>query len=186
MDLTEKMLESKIIYRGRIVTLREDVALLGNGAKAGREVVEHPGGVAVLPLEDDGTVITVRQFRYPFGRVVEEVPAGKLDKRGEDPREAALRELSEEVGAVPDQLIELGTLLASPGISTEVLHLYLARGLRHGECHPDEDEFLEILRTPLDELYERVMTGELEDAKTVAILLKGKEFLRREGSGKHE
>jgi ADP-ribose pyrophosphatase len=182
VKLVEETLSSQVLFQGKIVTLRKDVALLENGKTADREVVEHPGGVCVLPLEPDGTVYTVRQFRYPFGRVVEELPAGKLDGP-EDHRLAAARELSEEIGAQAGELIYLGELLMSPGFCDEVLHMYLARDLRHGEQHPDEDEFLEVVRTPLDTLVERALAGELTDAKTIALLLKAKEYLRREKEG---
>jgi len=183
MDLFEKTVASETLFRGIIVNLRRDKAQLVNGDIVTREVVEHPGGVCVLPLADDGTVYTVRQFRYPFSQVVEELPAGKLDGP-EDPRLAGLRELGEEIGATPGEFIYLGALLASPGISTEVLHMYLARHLTFGAAHPDEDEFLELRRTPFDQLYERVMSGELQDAKTVACILKAKEYLRREAEAK--
>lgn len=179
MKLFEETVDSKTLFQGKIVTLHVDTARLENGVLAGREVVEHPGGVGVLAMEDDGTVYTVRQFRYPFHQVVEEVPAGKLDGP-EDHRKAAERELSEEVGVEAGDLRYLGALLASPGFCTEVLHMYFARDLRHGEQHPDEDEFLEVRRVPFEELYGRVMAGEITDAKTVAIVLKVKELLRQE------
>ena len=182
MKLIEETVDSQIVFRGKIITVRLDTAKLENGKTASREVVEHPGGVCILPMEDDGTVYTVRQFRYPFGRVTEELPAGKLDGP-EDHRLAALRELSEEIGAEPEELVYLGYLMASPGFSSEVLHMYLARGLRHGEQHPDEDEFLEVERTPFSVLVERVMAGELTDAKTVAAVLKTMEYLSREAGG---
>lgn len=180
VKLFEETVESQVLFRGRIVTLRQDVARLEDGTLAGREVVEHPGGVCVLALEEDNTVYTVRQFRYPFGQVVEELPAGKLDGP-EDHCKAGLRELGEEIGAVPEEFIYLGALLASPGFCTERLHMYLARGLRFEAQHLDEGEFLEVRRTPFEELYERVMAGEITDAKTVACVLKVGEFLRREG-----
>lgn len=183
MRLFEETVGSRTLFEGVIIKLKLDTARLENGRTARREVVEHPGGVGVLAMEDDGTVYTVKQFRYPFARVVEELPAGKLDGP-EDHREAARRELSEEVGVEADELIYLGSLLASPGFCTEVLHMYFARGLRHGQRHPDEDEFLEVERVSFDTLYERVMAGELTDAKTVAITLKVKEFLRREAEGR--
>lgn len=183
LKLYEETMESETLFRGVIVNLRRDTVRLPDGRVTHREVMEHPGGVCVLPLADDGTVYTVRQYRYPFSRVVEELPAGKLDGP-EDPRKAGLRELSEEIGAQPKEFIYLGALLSSPGISTEVLHMFLARGLTFGEAHPDEGEFLEICRTPFDTLYERVMAGELQDAKTVACVLKAREYLRREGEGK--
>jgi len=179
MRLFEETVEQKTLFQGKIITVRRDTARLENGVLAGREVVVHPGGVCVLALEEDNTAYTVRQFRYPFGRVVEELPAGKLDGP-EDHRLAGLRELSEEIGAEPEEFIYLGCLLPSPGFSTEVLHMYLARGLRFRRQHLDPDEFLEVRRSPFDELVERVMAGELTDAKTVACILKAREYLKRE------
>ena len=176
MQLWEKTVESQVIFRGKIITVRLDQAELVNGKLASREVVEHPGGVAVLPLYDDGTVSVVRQFRYPFGEVVTELPAGKLEP-GEDHRLAALRELEEEVGARCGRLSYLGCLYASPGFSSEVLHMYLAQDLTQGECHPDEDEFLEVERIPFDTLVEQVMAGTIRDAKTVALVLKARRLL---------
>ena len=176
MELTEKTLESKLVYQGVIVTVRMDRALLINGRNVPREVVEHPGGVAVLPLHSDGTVTVVRQYRYPFHRVLTELPAGKLEA-GEDPRLCALRELEEEVGLVPGELTDLGCLYLSPGYSTEVLHLYLARELTRRPCHPDENEFLEADRLPFAVLAQQVMSGALSDAKTVAGVLKVKQLL---------
>lgn len=176
MDLTEKTLESKSVYQGVIVNVKLDKAELPNGKTAGREVVEHPGGVAILPLDADNCVTVVRQYRYPFHKVLLELPAGKLE-RGEDHRICGLRELEEEVGMTADEFVYLGGLYLSPGYSDEVLHLYLARGLRQGECHPDEDEFLEIDRIPFATLVERIMADEIHDAKTVAAVLKAKVYL---------
>jgi len=180
MKLFEETLESHILYSGKIVTLRKDQARLEDGAEVLREVVEHPGGVCVLALEEDGTTYTVRQFRYPFSQVTTELPAGKLDGP-EDHEKAARRELSEEVGVEAESLVYLGGMLASPGFCTEVLHVYLARGLRHGKSHPDEDEFLTAQRVPFARLYEQVMEGEIVDMKTVCAVLKVREYLRREG-----
>lgn len=182
VKLFEETVDQKIVYQGKIVTLRTDIARLENGRMTGREVVEHPGGVCVLPLEENGDTYTVRQFRYPFGQVIEELPAGKLDGP-EDPEMGARRELSEEIGCEAGELIYLGRLLMSPGFCTEVLHMYLARKLIHGRQHPDEDEFLEASRVPFAELLERVLSGEVADAKTVALTLKAKEFLSREAGG---
>ena len=176
MELYEKTVESQVLFSGKIITVRLDKAQLPNGRVVSREVAEHPGGVAILPLYDDGTVSLVRQFRYPFQKVVAELPAGKLEK-GEDHRLAALRELEEEVGASCGKLTYLGCLYLSPGFSTEVLHMYLAQDLRQGESHPDEDEFLEAGRVPFQALFRQVMQGEIQDAKTVALVLKSKEYL---------
>ena len=176
MDLWEKTVDSQTLFEGKIVTVKLDQAQLVNGAVVRREVVEHPGGVCILPLFDDGTVSIVRQFRYPFQKVVTELPAGKLEK-GEAHRPAALRELEEEVGVTCGKLTYLGCLYSSPGFSTEVLHMYLAQELKQGECHPDDDEFLETERIPFSTLLEQVMSGEIVDAKTVALVLKTKLFL---------
>ena len=176
MELVEKTVSSQVEFTGRIITVRQDQAALPNGRVVGREVVEHPGGVAVLALFDDNTVPVVRQFRYPFQKIITELPAGKLEK-GEDPLVCAQRELSEEVGAEADELIYLGKFFTSPGYSTEVLHMYLARGLRQGQAHPDEDEFLESERLPFLTLFQQVMSGEIEDGKTIAAVLKAKVLL---------
>ena len=176
MELTEKTLESREIFRGRIVTLKVDKIELPDGHQSGREVVEHPGGVAVLPLDDQDMVTLVRQYRYPFGKVITELPAGKLDGP-EDHRAAALRELSEEVGLEPEELTYMGCLYASPGFCTEVLHMYLAQELTEGASHPDEDEFLETERVPFSALAGQVLRGEITDAKTVALVLKTKLLL---------
>ena len=177
MDLTEKTLERNVLFQGAIVTLRRDRAQLPDGRQASREVVEHPGGVAILPLHDDLTVTLVRQYRYPFQEVMTELPAGKLD-RGEDHRVCALRELEEETGLVPGDLTYLGCLRLSPGYSNEVLHIYLARDLRQRQAHPDEGEFLNVFRLPFQQLLDQVMAGDLTDAKTVAGVLKTKLYLK--------
>ena len=176
MELMEKTLSSQTVYQGKIVTLKVDRALLPNGAEAGREVVAHPGGVCVLALQADGTVPLVRQFRYPLGQVMLELPAGKLEY-GEEPRPAAIRELGEEVGLEPGELVELGHIYVSPGFCTEKLHLYLARDVKSVPVHPDEDEFLDIVHMPFDELVGRVMSGEITDGKTVTAVLKTKVLL---------
>lgn len=176
MDLTERTVESKTLFDGVIVTLKVDQAQLPDGKVATREVVEHPGGVAILALDEENNVTLVQQYRYPFHQVLLELPAGKLDA-GEDHRPAAIRELSEETGLEAGELTYLGCLLASPGFCTERLHMYLARDLRKKESHPDEDEFLNVITMPFQQLLEQVMDGTVEDAKTVATVLKTKALL---------
>lgn len=178
MELTEKTLSSKTIFNGKIVTLRVDQAQLPGGACGVREVVEHPGGVCVLALKEDGAVPVVRQFRYPLGAPLLELPAGKLE-RGEQPTPAAVRELEEEVGLIPGKLTELGFAYTSPGFSDEKIYLYLAQELKKVPAHPDEDEFLEVSELPFEELIRRVMSGEITDAKTVMATLKVKTLLGR-------
>ena len=178
MELTERTLKSETIFEGAIVTLLLDQAELPNGKAASREVVRHPGGVAVLPLDEEGMVTLVQQYRYPFHQVLLELPAGKLDP-GEDHRVAAARELEEETGLQAGDLQYLGCLLASPGFSDERLHMYLARNLRRANSHPDEDEFLNVVTMPFQTLLQQVMDGTLEDAKTVATTLKTEVLLHR-------
>lgn len=172
MELTEKTLTSREVYRGRILRVREDTVRLPNGKTAEREVAEHPGGVGILAL-DGGDVLLVRQYRYAFSRVLTEIPAGKREP-GEEPFVTAQRELREEIGATAGKWTELGALIASPGCYGEVLYLYMAQELTFGGTHPDEDEFLDVVRMPFDRAVELCMTGELTDAKTVIALLKGK------------
>lgn len=171
MKLYEEFVSREEIFHGRIVDLRVDTVRLPNGHLTTREVVDHPGGVAIVAIDENDNVLTVKQYRYAFGTVLEELPAGKLE-RGEDPREAALRELAEETGAACDTLTPLGEILASPGGFGEVLHLYLAEGLHFGAQHPDEDEFIEFERVPFSDLLRRCLSGEIRDGKTVAGVLK--------------
>ena len=177
MDMTEKTIASREVYRGRIIRVREDTVLLPNGKEGRREVVEHSGGVGILALDGDD-VLLVRQYRYAFSRVLTEIPAGKREP-GEAPSVTARRELKEEIGAEAGRWTELGTLIASPGCYGETLYLYLAQELTFGATHPDEDEFLDVLRMPFDQAVEQCMRGELTDAKTVAALLKAKILLKR-------
>ena len=171
MDLTERQLSRETIYEGKILHIYRDDVLLPNGRTSVREVAEHPGGVAIVALDENDNVLTVKQYRYVFSRVLEEIPAGKLE-RGENPDEAALRELKEETGATPKRMTNLGKLLVSPGCYSEVLHLYMATGLTFGSQHPDEDEFINFERIPFDALLDRCLSGELRDGKTVAGVLK--------------
>lgn len=172
MKLEEKKISSKEIFDGKVINVTVDAVELPNGAEGVREIVHHRGAVCVLPLTDDGDVICVRQFRYAHGEVLLEIPAGKLEEGEHDHRAAALRELSEETGAECSELIYLGKLYPSPAIFTEVIHMYLARGLTFGETHPDDDEFLEIERIPLEKLKDMVMRSEIYDAKTQVCVMR--------------
>ncbi|MCH5189561.1 MAG: NUDIX hydrolase [Oscillospiraceae bacterium] len=171
MDLTEKQLKAEYIFKGKIFNVRVDEALMPNGKTAVREVVEHNGGVMIAPMDEEGNLYFVEQFRYPYFEVVTELPAGKLEK-GEDPYAAGVRELKEETGATADKIISLGKLYPSPGYCGEIIHLYLATGLSFGEQNPDDDEFLEVKKIHISEAVEMVMNGELPDGKTQVGILK--------------
>ncbi len=172
MNLEEKQLSAEYIYKGKIINLRRDEALLPNGNTALREVVEHPGGVCVVALTDNNEVLMVKQFRYPYSEVILEIPAGKRDHQGEDPLECGIRELKEETGATAKNFFFLGELYPSPGYVDEVIWMYGATELSFGETCPDEDEFLDIEKIPLDILVDRIMSGEIKDAKTQAAVMK--------------
>lgn len=172
MDLFEKTIKKNYIYRGRIISLRCDEAELQNGKTVTREVCEHPGGVAVLPLTDKNEVILVRQFRYPYMEILLEIPAGKLDHKAEIPLECGRRELLEETGMISSELIDLGCIYPSPGFCDEIIYLYLAKDLTVGAANPDEDEFLQIVKMPFPRLRDEIMKGNVRDAKTVAAVFK--------------
>lgn len=176
MELYEKTLSSKLVYDGGLLKVyRDDIELI-NGKTSWREVIRHPGAVVMVPIDKDGNIHLVRQFRYPYGKPVLEVPAGKLEF-GEEPFPAAQRELSEEIGARAEQWTELGQMLPTPGFCDELQHVYLAEGLTFGDTHPDEDEFLDHVVMPLEEAVAMAVDGRLEDSKTVAAVLRA--YLKR-------
>lgn len=169
--LREITLNQTYHFKGKIINLRVDDVELSDGSKTIREVVEHPGGVCVAALTADGRLPFVRQFRYPYGEIVAELPAGKLEK-GEDPLEAIKRELLEEVGAHGANWRSMGNLYPSPGYCGEIIRLFACDIDISGESHPDEGEFLEVEYIPLEKAVEMVMAGELPDAKTQTLVLK--------------
>lgn len=183
MDYTEKTLTCEEIYRGKIIRVRRDTVALADGETAVREVVEHSGGVGVLPVDENGNAWCVRQFRYPMGTHLLEVPAGKLEP-GESPIDCAVRELGEETGFAAAEYTCLGMLYPSPGYCRETLYIYLATGLTRGQAHLDRGEFLDVETYPLETLYRMVLRGELADAKTAMAVLKAKLILdeRKQGN----
>ena len=171
MDLTEKTLSSKYVFQGKILNVRIDEVELPNGKHAMREVSEHAGAVAILPVTDDGQIILVRQFRYAYKEHLLEIPAGKIDK-GEDPEYAARRELSEEINRSCSELTSLGIMYPAPGAQYEPVYIYLAKGLNECDGTPDEDEFVEPVFIDENKLIDMVISGEIRDAKTCVAILK--------------
>lgn len=179
MDYTETLYERLDGYKGLIINTHLDKVTLQNGGTSLREVVEHPGGVAVIPVDEDGYVYCVRQFRYPVGEHLLEIPAGKLEY-GEEPMSCAVRELSEETGITAKIYTDLGKIYPSPGFCRETLYIYMATGLTCGIAHPDENEFLDVHKLHIDELHRMVMDNNITDAKTAIAILKAKAFLGKQ------
>lgn len=171
-NLEEIMVASEEIFDGHVVHLFKDTVELPNGKLATRETVRHIGAVAVVPLTDDGKVIVERQFRYPLGCVITEIPAGKLDSKDEDRLSAAKRELQEETGYTAEEWTDLGDYYPAAAYTDERISLYLAKGLKQGDRNLDEDEFLDVVAVDLEELVEDVLNGTITDGKTQAALLK--------------
>lgn len=167
---TEKKIESKEIYKGRIITLELDKVELPDGTLTSREVIRHCGGVCVL-AQIDGDILFVKQYRYPYATELLELPAGKLEPK-EDPVECGLRELREETGYKAEKLHSLGKAYPTPGYVDEVLHLYYAENLTFAGQDLDPGEFLTVHRIPLDKAVEMCINGEIADAKTQIAVLK--------------
>lgn len=172
MEFTEKTLNSQIIYDGRVVKVFKDSVELSTGQKSFREVVKHSGGVVILAVKED-KILLVKQFRYPLREVMFELPAGKLEA-GEDPFEAAKRELEEETGYCANKWTNLGYVYTSPGYSNEKLYLYKAEDLEFTHCHPDEGEIIQAFEYKYDEVLKMIDNGEVNDAKTLCAILRAK------------
>ena len=170
-DLIEKTVSSEPVFDGTLLHVKRDTALLPNGETSVREWIKHPGASAVLPILPDGQIILVRQYRYPVQRVTLEIPAGKLDGPDEDPYVCAVRELSEETGYTAKSIEKLTTIGTTVGFSNEYIHLYKAEGLTPGEMHPDDDEFLNVVKVPLEEAVKMTQDGRIFDAKSIVAIL---------------
>lgn len=173
MGISEIALESQEVFDGRIIKVKVDKVLLPNGRMSTREVVVHRGAVAVVPILEGGNVLLVKQFRYPVGEALLEIPAGTL-KEGEDPKECALRELEEETG-YSGELSYLCTLFLAPGYSTERIYIFMATNLRRTRSNPDEDEILESIEISLDDAISMIKGEKIKDAKSVAGLILARE-----------
>ncbi|MBQ3566880.1 MAG: NUDIX hydrolase [Oscillospiraceae bacterium] len=171
MHLEEKTVSSREIFKGKVFTVTEDIALLENNTQVTREVVHHNGGVTVIPITDSNEIIMVKQFRYAGQRVLLEIPAGKLEK-GESHYDCGKRELLEETGCTCKEYKYLGEIMPTPAYVSEVIHMYIAEGLEYSQQDLDDDEFLDIVRIPLEKAYEMVLNGEITDAKTQIGVLK--------------
>lgn len=174
----EKTIKSERIYEGKIINLRVDTVELLEGEESSREIIEHSGGAAIIPITKDNKIVMVRQFRKPVEDFLLEVPAGKLDK-GEDPSVCAARELKEETGYEACDIKFLFSVYSSPGFSNETLYIYLAKDLVSGEVNPDEGEYIEVESYTIDELLNMIYNGEIKDGKTIISIMAAKDFISK-------
>lgn len=177
MEFNEKTITSKKQFEGRIFSVRTETVELPEGKMGYREMVDHPGGVGVVAINDKGNILLVSQYRKAVEKQLLEIPAGKLEC-GEEPLECGKRELEEETGFKAREFIYLGYLYPSPGFANETTHLFLARGLYEGRINPDEDEYLNIFEFTTEEVYDKIMKNEITDAKTVIGFFKGMEYIK--------
>jgi len=166
-DLSERKVSSRLVYDGKLLKVRSDTVRLPDGNTAEREYIEHPGAVAVIALTDAGELVMERQYRYPLGRDMIEIPAGKIDPH-EDPFATAKRELKEETGYTAAQWRHVATINIAIAYSNERIEIYLAKGLKHESAKLDEEEFLEVFTLPLATALAWVRDGKITDSKTVA------------------
>ena len=165
-ELQETKIKSDTVYQGKMVNLRVDQVRLQSGRTSSREVVEHPGSVGIIPIDKDGNVILIRQFRYAVGELLWEIPAGKLDP-GENPEDCAIRELEEETSYLAGRLEKVTSFYTSPGFSSEMLHLFIGTDLLPGRGQPDDDENIETYRLSREAIETMMKDGEIRDAKTL-------------------
>lgn len=169
MNLEEKTIEEDLKYEGSFIKVVKQVVKLPDGNTSTRDIVRHPGGVAVAALFDDDTILLVEQYRKPIDKVTLELPAGKREN-GDDPKICGIRELEEETGLKAEKFEFLGKIATSPGFCDEYIYLYKAEGLYKGQINRDDDEFINVKKIKIKEFKEMIRRGEITDAKTIAAL----------------
>lgn len=179
-QIREEIISKERKHDGVVIDVEHWQVRLPDGKPALREIVLHKGASAVVPVDAQGRIALVRQFRTPLERVTLEIPAGKLDHVGEDPLECARRELREETGLRAKNWRKLVALRTTPGFCNETIHMYLAQDLEQGQTDPDEDEFLNVEWMPIAQVVDAILRGQIEDSKTIAAVMMTWEILNRE------
>lgn len=169
-EFIEKKIEGKTIFTGEVLEFHLDTVILPNGKKTTREWIGHMGAVGIVPIDSSETLYLVEQFRYPTGKMLLEIPAGKLSPN-EKPEDCAIRELQEEIGMTCSNLELLSTFFTSPGYSNEIFHLFMANGLSPFDSRKDDDEFLRVVKTPLEKALDSVAKNKISDGKTIIGIL---------------
>lgn len=171
-----ELLKSEIVYEGRAFSVRLDHLLTPSGKTVKYDIVEHIGSVIIVPVDENGQLYFVRQYRQAAEKELLELPAGTLEV-GEPPAEAAAREIREETGMAAKNIKEIGSFYLAPGYSTELSHVFLATGLTHDPLDPDADEYLSVETMPLAKAFELAENGQMQDAKSLAALLLARKYL---------
>jgi ADP-ribose pyrophosphatase len=177
MALFEKTVSTQKVYEGRIISVEKMIVELPNKKTAGRDIIRHPGAATVLPIDNEGYIHVVKQYRKPIEKVSIEIPAGKLDE-AESPRECAIRELSEETGLIAGKISHVFSMVTTPAFCDEVIHFFVATDLEEGTMHTDDDEFLERDKIHIDKMIEMIMNGEIFDSKTITAVFLAKHILK--------
>ena len=175
-ELYEKIIKTDTMFEGRVFKVEVSEVELPDGQKSTREIIRHNGGAAIVAIDENKNIFLVKQYRIATGQEMLEIPAGKLEI-GEDPLECAKRELEEETGMKAGEIKHLFSMYATPGYCAEKLHIYFTKGLKSGQIHRDEEEFLHVIKVPFDIAYKMVMNGQIFDAKTIAGILAAKELI---------
>jgi ADP-ribose pyrophosphatase len=165
-----ELIQSRKIHQGKVFSLRQDEIRLPNGEVSRLDIVDHPGAVVLLPVQEDGQILFIRQYRHSAGEEMLELPAGTLES-GETAEACALREIREEIGMSAGEIEKVGEFFLAPGYSTELLYLYLARDLRPDPLPGDSDEFIQVEPLPLEQAYSMAESGQIRDGKTLAALI---------------
>jgi ADP-ribose pyrophosphatase len=173
-----QLVKSENTYRGRAFSVRRDHLLTPAGTTVQYDIIEHIGSVSLVPVDEDGQIYFVRQYRHAAQLDLLELPAGTLEP-GEPPEEAAAREIREEIGMAAKSIVEIGSFYLAPGYSTELMHVFLATGLSSDPLEPDADEYLSVERIPIAAAFQLAESGQLLDAKSLAALFLAKSFLSR-------